>query len=285
VSITEHYSQPILGTSVRYLKSGKGKPLVFIHPWLGTADNFLPIIEKIGDRFTCIALDLPGFGKTKIFPDRPHTIKNYVQLLTEFVKSLNLQTPGIIGASLGGTIALQYALIINDPAVKILAQSPVYKPLKLNKVSRFYLWLMTKLPFIFEAAMRLCKYKSFRRFIYLVGDSNIKSVDFEILSRYALCQEISCSPRAVYESVREIINVDIRDKIKGLQSEICFIYGSLETLLDFDYKKELLDIIPRRSFYYVKGGKHFLSLQKTQEFVDHIFNFFNTPGLDLVGKL
>ncbi len=48
--------------TIRYLKSGKGQPLVLIHTIRTQLDYFEYVIPELAKHFTVYALDLPGHG-------------------------------------------------------------------------------------------------------------------------------------------------------------------------------------------------------------------------------
>ncbi len=74
------------------LKTGTGIPLVFFHGFLGTHRDWLPLVSHLPD-WRSIGIDLPGHGTTPF--------------MEEFL--IDLPRFHLIGYSLGGRIALQYA--------------------------------------------------------------------------------------------------------------------------------------------------------------------------------
>lgn len=82
---------------------GSGSPIVFLHGFLGNSSDWSPVISHLSNR-TCIAFDLPGHGKT------PWTETNIEELLS---RNLPQERVNLIGYSLGGRLALRFAL--NNP--------------------------------------------------------------------------------------------------------------------------------------------------------------------------
>lgn len=79
------------------LKKGGGPPLVFLHGFLGSHADFYPLVSYLGPRF-CVGIDLPGHGNT------PFT-RDFFGTFPLFAEKIHL-----IGYSMGGRLALQYAL-------------------------------------------------------------------------------------------------------------------------------------------------------------------------------
>jgi pimeloyl-ACP methyl ester carboxylesterase len=99
------------GTSVRYLEAGEGPPVVLLHG-VGldaAAISWKHAIPALADDHRVIAPDLPGHGES----DKPsvrYTTEYYIDVLDEFVAALDLDRPRMAGISMGGGIALGYAL-------------------------------------------------------------------------------------------------------------------------------------------------------------------------------
>lgn len=72
-----------------------------------------------------IALDLPGFGLSDK-PKMAYTIKYYTNLISKFIKGLGLDSDflSIIGSSLGGHIALEFAINNRLRISKLVLISP-----------------------------------------------------------------------------------------------------------------------------------------------------------------
>lgn len=78
--------------------------LIFLHGFIGSHLDFLPIIEKLADDFFCIAFDLPGHGHSKQI--LPKTIFDFESIILESLKKYSLKKPTLIGYSMGGRISI-----------------------------------------------------------------------------------------------------------------------------------------------------------------------------------
>jgi pimeloyl-ACP methyl ester carboxylesterase len=97
------------GRDVHYYTAGQGDPLVVIHGGGGDARTWLKNLAALSEKYTVYVPDLPGFGESQ-----PLEGDYYIPELTEFVesfaRSLGLEKFHLIGHSVGGGIALNYAL-------------------------------------------------------------------------------------------------------------------------------------------------------------------------------
>jgi pimeloyl-ACP methyl ester carboxylesterase len=98
-------------TNVRYLEAGEGPPVVLLHG-VGldaAAISWKHAIPELAENHRVIAPDLPGHGESDK-PQRRYTTDYYIDVLDELVAELALDTPQLAGISMGGGIALGYAL-------------------------------------------------------------------------------------------------------------------------------------------------------------------------------
>lgn len=111
------------GYRVRYLEEGNGKNLLLIHGLGGSLMSWSNNIPYLAEHFHVIALDLPGFGRS----DKPkidYTMDTFVNIVKGFIDSLSLDRVSIIGSSLGGQIACEYALNNIDSVERLILVAP-----------------------------------------------------------------------------------------------------------------------------------------------------------------
>lgn len=84
--------------------------LFFLHGFMGSWDDFKAIFEILGDRFCCLAIDLPGHGQTQVLdPGLRDGINEIAESLMAFLKHLHFAHSHLIGYSMGGRLALYLA--------------------------------------------------------------------------------------------------------------------------------------------------------------------------------
>jgi 2-succinyl-6-hydroxy-2,4-cyclohexadiene-1-carboxylate synthase len=99
-------------------------PLLFLHGWMGCAEDYAEIIEVLRSRFYCIAIDLPGHGKTEVVGgDIGYGFSNTAIGIMQLLDSLSIDRCSIAGYSFGGRLALYLALEFPDRFNKVLLES------------------------------------------------------------------------------------------------------------------------------------------------------------------
>ncbi len=102
----------IEGAKIRYLEAGEGKTVVMLHGASFTADVWvktgtIDAISRIG--WKAVAIDMPGYGKSE-----KGNFSSVSSFLSVFLNKVSIDNFVIMGASLGGKEALDYATLHSE---------------------------------------------------------------------------------------------------------------------------------------------------------------------------
>jgi pimeloyl-ACP methyl ester carboxylesterase len=95
---------------VHYRRSGSGAPVVLLHESPLSSLHHEPLAQRLGTRFTALALDTPGYGSSDPLPQRAPAIADYAAALTATLDALGIERCGLYGAHTGAAIALEVAV-------------------------------------------------------------------------------------------------------------------------------------------------------------------------------
>ncbi|MDP1824834.1 MAG: alpha/beta hydrolase [Archangium sp.] len=97
------------GTRVRYVDVGEGPPVVLLHGFASSIENWLTVMPKLVKDHRVIAIDLRGFGWT----DRPvadYSPAAQAKLLKAVLDERKVNKVSIVAHSWGSSVALAFAL-------------------------------------------------------------------------------------------------------------------------------------------------------------------------------
>lgn len=98
----------INGDRVAYRLAGRGPALLLIHGMAGSSTTWRHVMPDLAERFTVLAPDLLGQGAS----DRPqaeYSLGAHVDTLRDLLDALGLERVTLVGQSLGGGLAMQFA--------------------------------------------------------------------------------------------------------------------------------------------------------------------------------
>jgi len=114
------------GLEMHYEISGRGEPLVFIHPALGFGG--LENLSALTERHSLITVDLQGHGRTRDLPDRPLSIEQYARDVVGLLDCLGISKADIFGESYGANAAALMAIRYPERVRRVAAYSATFGP-------------------------------------------------------------------------------------------------------------------------------------------------------------
>ncbi|HYG95626.1 MAG TPA: alpha/beta hydrolase [Solirubrobacterales bacterium] len=91
---------------IRYREAGEGKPVVFVHGFLVDSRLWDGVVDRLSDRFRCIAPDWPlASHRAAMNPDADLSPPGLAKLISDFLAKLELEDVTIVGNDSGGAIS------------------------------------------------------------------------------------------------------------------------------------------------------------------------------------
>jgi pimeloyl-ACP methyl ester carboxylesterase len=225
---------------VHYEVLGRGKPVLFIHGWLGSWRYWLPSMEAISTKYRAYALDLWGFGDTDKSKPR-YQVFHYVELIDSFLNHLGITQTPIVGHALGASVALEYAIRYPERVNKIMAVS---LPLTPDSISRKLL--------DFGHNTVMAKIVWWRQIPH-------KEVQKETEKTAA---------GAITQSVQSVAQIEMNNRITNLNQNtmLLLVYGEQDDLVDPNPIRRVNGHWPNIRPLGVPQAKHFPMLDEAAKF-------------------
>ncbi|MBE0686780.1 MAG: alpha/beta hydrolase [Anaerolineaceae bacterium] len=109
------------GQLAHYEVIGRGKPVLFLHGWVGSWRYWVPTMQSISSTNRAYALDFWGFGDSA--KNTRYAINDQVEFVRAFIDKIGLSQVSIVGHSLGALVAFEYAIRNPELVEKILSIS------------------------------------------------------------------------------------------------------------------------------------------------------------------
>jgi pimeloyl-ACP methyl ester carboxylesterase len=138
---------------VHHMHGGRGSPVLFIHG-LGSSGyiEWRFNLEPAAARHRVYAPDLPGFGRTEK-PRARYGIPYFTRFIERYMESRRLRSATVVGASLGGRIALELAL--RRP--QLVSKLVLVNALGLGRPNVRFSYGLVTIPRVGEAVMKVAR--------------------------------------------------------------------------------------------------------------------------------
>ena len=95
------------GSMVHYEALGRGRPIIFLHGWVGSWRYWINAMQIASTSFRAYALDLFGFGDTMHDPLR-YSLDRQADLLKHFLEEMGIGKVALVGHNLGALVGFSY---------------------------------------------------------------------------------------------------------------------------------------------------------------------------------
>jgi pimeloyl-ACP methyl ester carboxylesterase len=249
----------VQGGIVHYESFGRGKPIFFIHGWLGSWRYWVPVMDEVSKDRRAYALDLWGFGDSDKTQER-YDIDAYVEMCLSFMDELGVSSAPFVGHTLGAVIALRMAQKYPDRMDKIMAVS---LPLSVDGINRK---LLTAGPN--DALARLFWHRQHPYPEVEVG-----------LSKTA--------QNAIALTIQSVVQLDLREMVKEIDVPLLTVYGDKDVVinpLQADELESANNHVAARAIT-LPGTFHFPMLDATAKFNRLLRDFMDVDSVQALQQL
>ena len=233
----------VLGVDINYIEYGEGDDIVLLHGWGQNIAMMKPVGDKLKGHI--IILDLPGYGESTE-PPNVWTIYDYVECVHEFLNSIGVKNPIMMGHSFGGKISLAYASKYKVKKLVLFA-SPFKKGIEKMPLKTKILKAAKKIPL-------LNKLEGFAK-------KHIGSTDYKNASEM------------MRKILVETVNLDIREDVKKIKCPAFIFWGTNDEAIPVEDAKELESLIPDAGLVIYEGCTHYAYLENLGQVVNILNNF------------
>ena len=120
---------PVPEGRIHYLIKGSGYPVVIYHAGGASTNSWLPIMEILGQHFTCYAFDLMGHGASDEPPRESFSIPDHARTMHQAMQALKVPRAHFIGNLAGASLCIETSASYPERVDKlVLVAVPVIDP-------------------------------------------------------------------------------------------------------------------------------------------------------------
>lgn len=113
----------IHGHERAFVKMGSGPALLLLHGLGCDHTTWLPVLERLAEDYTVVAPDLLGHGQSAK-PRADYSVGGYANGMRDLLTVLNIDKVTVVGHSLGGGVAMQFAYQFPERTERMVLVAP-----------------------------------------------------------------------------------------------------------------------------------------------------------------
>lgn len=251
------------GVDTYYERHGSGPPLILIPPGGSHTSTWRFNVGALSQSHEVWTLDLPGSGYSDKPADFPYTHQGYARFVRDFMATMGLSKAALGGQSLGGTVALEFALDFPELTAGVILIAAGGYP-RGDKASALNL---LRHPLINAMVMSLSSYpptvKALYRYIY---SNAAPFTDDRALVAEACDINRTPNARKAYYWMQRGLNFDfaIPDvaRIKSVSTPTLLIWGREDRVVDIQTAERFHRDIAGSKLVIVDGAGHMVHEEK-----------------------
>lgn len=256
-----------------YLEAGEGSvPVLLLHGAMANSLNWYEVMPQLARRFRVIAPDVVGYGES----DKPNVNYDrayYAGWLAGFTKALDLAKVSLVGNSLGGAIAAEFALQHPEQVERLI----LVNSMSLGKLSAMaapsYTWGVVKAqmspqkikPEQLEKIWQGIVYDSarFNQITKAIGDYSL-----EVLAR-------PNGTRPFWHGQTQAVKPFSKNQLASIKVPTLLLWGEADKIAPLKYAQEVQQFIPGAKLEIMEKAGHAPFFDRPDEFCQKVETFLS----------
>lgn len=252
------------GNKIRYLESGDSKKtLVLVHGLGASAERWDQVIPLFAGDYRVIVPDIIGFG----YSDKPlvdYTPEFFSDFLEKFLVESGIKRPNVIGSSLGGQIAANYAASNSKDIEKLILVSPAGAMKQSTPALDAYIM----------AALYPNEQSAKNAFEMMEGSG--KDIPDDIVNGFVERMRLPNAKLAFMSTILGLKNSElILSKLNTISTPTLIIWGSDDPVIPINYADSFVSGIQDCRFFRMDGCGHTPYVQDPHLFASKVLEFLN----------
>ncbi len=253
---------------VNVVDIGSGPAVVFLHGLAGCWQNWLENIPPFASEHRVVAIDLPGFGASPM-PAQPISMPGYARMLDELFVTLGIDSATLVGSSMGGFVAAEFAIRYGAQVERLCLTSPAGLSMEHMRNERNrglrarienYLFFGT-----FWAASksdRVVRRERLRRALLLLLAAHPERLPSALIAE----QASGAGKPGFADALDAMTGYPIRDRLGEIACPTLVVWGELDRLVPLRDAAEFEWLIPHARKVVYEDTGHLVMLERPDRF-------------------
>lgn len=248
-----------------YREYGQGEPMIILHGLFGSADNWMTQAKMLGESYHVYVVDQRNHGLSP--HDATHDYLAMAEDLNDFFQEHNLSRAIVIGHSMGGKTAMNFAIKYPEKVSKLIIVDimPKEYPVHHDKILTGLKSLDIK-----NLTSRNQADEKLARYVDDVGERQflLKNLSRESTGGFSWKMNLDAIDKNIEEMGAPLL-------IDGtFDGPTLFIIGTRSNYFSFGDETQMKKYFPNYLLVEMDTG-HWIQAEKPKEFVDEVLKFLN----------
>ena len=265
------------GDRVSYRVAGKGPVLLLVHGMAGSSVTWRHVMPALAERLTVLAPDLLGQGQSDK-PQGEYSLGAHANTLRDLLDALGYERATVIGQSLGGGVAMQFAYQFPERCERLVLVGSG----GLGREVTFYLRMLS-VPGFESASLLFCTPRlrdAGNRVATWLGRAGVRSTPAgqEMWRSYASLAD-AASRQAFFRSLRDVIDfngqaVSALGRLHRVaQLPTLIVWGARDPIIPVSHAVAARRAIPGSHLEIFDGVGHYPHCEAPERFVEVLVDF------------
>lgn len=261
----------IAGEKIAYVEAGsREKTLLFVHGLSSNLQAWNKNISKLEYNFRCIAVDLPGYGKSTK-NNTNYSLADYATFLNGFIQKMQLQNVVLVGHSMGGQIAVHTVLANPENFNRLIMVAPA--GIETFTDEEAVIMKTSYTPQMVEGTTPEQIRNNFKMNFY----SFPEDAEFMVKERIKMkdTEDMKIYSEVVVNNISAMLDEPVIESLSEIKIPVLIIYGTNDLLIPNKYFHPSQDInslvgdakerISNLNVKLIKEAGHFVNYEKSDE--------------------
>ena len=269
---------------IRYREAGEGKPIVFVHGYLVDGRLWDGVVDRLSDRFRCLAPDWPiGSQRIAMKPGADLSPPGIASIINSFLEQLNLEDVTIVGNDSGG--AMSQVLVTRHPeriGRLVLTNCDTHENFPPGMFK--YILPLVRVPGVMSAMAAPLRIGAVARAAYKPFSK--APIPEQLIDSWL---EPSRKDPGVRRDLKEVsagmhrrYTLEAAEKLRGSQLPILLTWAPRDRFFPLKYAERLASEAGNARIVEIPDSKTFVAVDQPQRLADEIASFVGSPRSDSV---
>lgn len=248
---------------LNYVERGSGEPILLIHGLFGSLENLNMIARALEQDYRVISVDVRNHGSS--FHHKSMSYKDMAQDIFDLVEHLQLENFHLLGHSMGGKIAMQFALQHPEKVNKLIVAdiAPVQYEHHHNEIISGLLSIdIDEITNRNDADKQLAEY---------VDEVGVRQFLLKNIAKGDQCFYWRANIENIANDYAEVVKGNVHDS--AFDGDTLFIKGSNSNYILAEHRAEIGKLFPKSKGRIIQGVGHWLHAEKPAAFNKIVTDF------------